>query len=418
MLDPRAARLLVVLLLGAGPACSFPNHRHDLRVNETVPTGGDGFAHALYQSVGAEMRHGNAVDLVDDGRIFDVMEEEILRARSSIHIVTFIWRGSAPSDRLVKAILSRTREGVACRVVVDPLGSIRFDEDVRLTLSRGGCDVRIFRPVKLSSPFRVALRNHRKILVVDGRSAVTGGFGIWKSWLGNGMKTEEWRDTNVRVRGPAVREMQLAFTENWQEAGGALLPPDVFPELAHEGQVRAAFVRSTGTLTLSAAERMTLLVIAAAKRRIWIENSYFIPSTAIGDMLIEKAKRGVDVRVLAPGRVHDIPPVRAAQRSTYQRLLERGVRIWEYQPSMMHAKTMLVDDRLIVVGSTNLDPLSLKKLEEGSLVAEDMALAMELERRFLVDLTHSAEMRADNWMNRGLLEKLSRKLTWWIGAFL
>lgn len=223
---------------------------------------------------------------------------------------------------------------------------------------------------------------------------------------------------NIRVEGPAVREMQVAFAQNWQEAGGDFLPATDFPEPRYAGDARAGFVASTDNRFLSDARRMTLLTIAAAQERLWIANSYFIPSDAISDMLLEKVKQGVDVRVLVPGRHHDVGPVNAAQRASYARLLEGGVRIWEYELSMMHSKTMLVDDSLSVVGSTNMDPLALTTLEECSVVVEDVALAAQLAASFEKDLRHSREIHWSGWKRRGLLQKLGERLPWFIGSFL
>ncbi len=372
---------------------------------------------ALLQSVGAELKEGNRTELVVNGAVFDAMVEEIAAARSSIHIVTFIWRPSAPSDRLIEALAKR-RENVACRIIVDPVGSIDFLDEVRMRLIDIGCDVRTFRPLGPGSRIKIRSRNHRKMVIVDGYRAITGGFGIWKSWEGNGLTPDEWRETNVRIAGPAVRDMQLAFAENWQEVGGALLPADAFPEIPCMGPARAAFVGSSQSATISDAERMTAVVIAAAKYRLWISNSYFIPSTAISDMLVVKSKRGVDIRVVAPGPIHDWPPVRAAQRTTYDRMLENDVRIWEYQPSMMHAKTMLVDDRLVVIGSTNLDPLSLKLMEEGSLVIEDPRLAASLDDWFRRDVKVSKEITKSTWERRNIVERMARQLTGLIGGWL
>ncbi|MFN7133711.1 MAG: phospholipase D-like domain-containing protein [Myxococcales bacterium] len=409
----RRPACLALLLLSA---CTFPNHRHDLRVWEELRDGDD-LSLALHQSVGLELKDGNQADLIMNGAIFDEMVKEIEAAQSSIHIVTFIWRPSRPSDQLIEALAKR-RENVDCRIIVDPVGSIDFADQVRMRLVGIGCDVRYFRPLGPGSRTKIRARNHRKMLIVDGYRGITGGFGIWKSWEGEGLTPDEWRETNVRVVGPAVRDMQLAFAENWQEVGGPLLPADAFPDIPCMGPARAAFVGSSQSATISAAERMTALVIAAAKYRLWIENAYFIPSTAISDMLVVKSKHGVDVRVVAPGPIHDWPPVRAAQRTTYDRLLEVGVRIWEYQPSMMHAKTMLVDDRFVVVGSTNFDPLSLKLMEEGSLIVEDPALAAGLDQAFRGDVGHSKEITRASWERRNLVERMARQLTGLIGGFL
>jgi cardiolipin synthase len=409
--------MLVALLLAG---CPYPNRRQDLRLRSLPEGGAEARSLAFYQSLGVALVPGHQVELVENGRVFDAIEEEIREARSSIHIASYIWRPGEPSDRLVRALRER-RPGVQCRVLVDPLGSVNF-EAVSPALLAAGCEVRVFRLMQgaLSSldVDRIKARMHRKLVVRDGAVGITGGFGIWRSWLGDGVRPEEWRDLNVRVRGPAVREMQVAFAQNWQEAGGDFLPPEAFPEPVSVGDARAGFVASTGHRFLSDARRMVLLTIAAAKHRLWITNSYFIPSEAISDMLIEKAKQGVDVRVLVPGRHHDIPLVHAAQRASYARLLAGGVRIWEYEVSMLHSKTMLVDDTLSVVGSTNLDALALSGSDECSLVVEDTALAARLAAAFEQDLVHSHEIHASGWRRRGLLQKLGEQLPWFIGDFL
>jgi cardiolipin synthase A/B len=377
-----------------------------------VPPTGPGLWLALEQAVAEEMEPGHRVELIENGRVFDAMVEDISRARSSVHIVVYIWRPSRPSDRLIEALARRTREGVACRVVVDLLGSTDFDQ-VQPRLEQLGCAVKVFnRPGDGERDF--SSRNHRKLLIVDGRVGITGGFGIWKSWEGNGLAEEEWRDQHVRVRGPAVRGMQLAFAENWLEAGGRLLPPETFPELPEDGPAYATFVASSSEEGVTYGERMSQVLFSAAKKRLWIANSYFVPSDALVFKLAAKARAGVDVRVLAPGPIHDIKPVRDAQRGSYRALLAAGVRIWEYQPSMMHAKTILVDDALVAVGSNNLDPYSMEKLEEGSLVVEDTATAARLAELFLQDLQHAREVKPGAPEAHSGLNTLLRKAMWWV----
>jgi cardiolipin synthase len=411
--------LLVLALLLAG--CPLPNHRHALRIRDDVPESHEGLSLAWYQTVGVELEPGNQVELVHNGRVFDVLEREIRAARSSIHILVYIWRPGDPSERLVKALRERN-PGVTCRILVDPLGSMRFQADVAPQLVAAGCEVRVFRSLRGTIASlnlkRIQARLHRKLAVRDGVAGLTGGWGIWKSWEGGGRKPGEWRDANVWVQGPAVRGIQLAFAQNWQEAGGGMLPPEAFPEpIPTAGQARAGFVTHTGAPVLTNAERMSLLAIASAKKRLWISNSYFIPTGPIQDMLIAKAKAGVDVRVLTPGRHHDIPPVHEGQRATYARLLENGVRIWEYEVSMMHSKTILVDERLSMVGSTNLDPLALNA-EEGSLVVDDVELATRLAEAFEEDMRHSVEIRWDSWRRRGLIKRLSERMAVLFGRYL
>jgi cardiolipin synthase A/B len=385
-----------------------------------VPEGPEGVSQALFQSTGIALEPGHRVELVKNGQIFDAIEEEVRAARSSIHILSYIWRPGEPSDRLIRALRER-QPGVSCRVLVDPMGSLNF-EAVALQLEALGCETRMFRPIQGAiASFdlrRMLARMHRKIVVRDGEVGITGGFGIWRSWEGDARNADEWRDTNVRVWGPAVRQMQQAFAENWQEAGGGFLPPECFPPLAPAGEARAGFVGSTGERFLSDGRRMTLVAMGAARRRLWIANSYFIPTDDLSDVLILKAKEGVDVRVLVPGRHHDVTPVHVGQRATYARLLEGGVRIWEYELSMMHSKTILADDQLSVVGSTNMDPLSLDWVEEGSLVVEDPELAAALAQSFEQDLVHAREIHASGWLRRGLLQRLADQLPGLIGRYL
>lgn len=385
-----------------------------------MPEGAEGLSLAFFQSTGVALEPGHRVEMLNNGHVIQAIEEEVRAARSSIHIATFIWRPGEPSGRLIRALGER-QPGVACRVLVDPLGSLNF-EAVSPQLVAVGCEVRIFRPIQGTvaslDAKRLMSRMHRKMVVRDGEVGLTGGWGIWKSWLGNARNAEEWRDANVRVWGPAVRGMQQAFAENWQEAGGDFLPPQCFPQVAPMGEARAGFVGSTGSPFLSDARRMSLLAIGAAKRRLWIVNAYFIPPEALSDMLILKAKQGVDVRVIVPGRHHDVSPVHAGQRASYARLLEGGVRIWEYELSMLHSKTILVDEDLSIIGSTNMDPLALNQVEEGSLVVVDEALAGELERNFEQDLMHAREIHASAWLRRGLLRKLAEKFPRLIGRYL
>jgi len=401
-------------------ACGFRNRRNDLRIWEPLEPGSAALSSALLQSTGHPLRSGNRVTLLRNGEVFDAIEDEIARAESHVHVVIYIWQPGAPSDRILRALGNR-RRGVACRVLVDPFQSQRFDE-VALRLSALGCEWRISRPIegalrRLDVRTMLA-RNHRKIVIRDGRSGITGGFGIWRSWLGDGRTPEAWRDTAARVEGPAVREMQLAFSQNWQEAGGNWLPGSAFPELSAAGASEAAFIASSPGVTISEAVRLTAVTVAAARERLWITNSYFIPSTALVDMLVRKAREGVDVRILVPGRHMDMAPVHAAQRSTYQRLLEAGVRIWEYEVSMLHAKTMVVDGELAVVGSINLDPVSMQSADEGAIVIWDRAFTRQLAGDFERDLRHSREIMREGWSQRGLLDRFPDVWPAIIGPFL
>ena len=363
----------------------------EFRLDAAVPDHGPDFSNALFQSVGVQLKPGNQVDVFNNGSVFDAQLEEIARARRSIHIETFIWSEGRVSDRLVDAVTARARKGVQCRILVDAVGSLGF-EKIGQKLAYAGCAVRMFRPVPGQDDLA---RLHRKMVVIDGRTGFTGGFGIDDKWLGKGLSDDppEWRDSNLRVRGPAVRDMQLAFAQNWQEAGGELLPKDAFPDPGQPGDVHAGFVSSTEHGVVTAGDRMMQLLIEAAKRRVWISNAYFVPSTPILELLARKAREGVDVRVLAAGDKTDTPAYLKLQRERMDGLVKAGARAYEYAPAMMHGKTMLVDDTLVAVGSFNLDALSLNKMEEGALVVDDRRIALEEERRFIDDMAHARQRR-------------------------
>jgi cardiolipin synthase A/B len=378
------AALLAVLLAGGAGAHRYVESQrpdHGFRLHAQPPSSGDGFALALYQSLGVRLTAGHSVAIFQNGSVFDALVQQIDAARTSVNIVMYIWEKGAASDRVVKALVSRAKAGVRCRILVDDVGSPDFGKTLQPTLASAGCEVRVFRP--LSGSEKLA-RNHRKLVIVDGTAAVTGGFGVRDTWLGDGIHGDSWRDTSVLFTGPAASGAQQAFAENWQEAGGSLLPAEAFPATEPVGQVHAAFVDSSQAI-VTRAERLTQLMISAATHRIWIANAYFVPSRGILELLKAKARAGVDVRILAPYKNSDSKTAFGIQHIEYGDLLKQGAKVWEYTASMMHAKTMLIDDELALVGSINLDPLSLNELEEDALVVQDRAFTDQLGQAFSAD---------------------------------
>ena len=372
---------LVSLVLSTG--CIEKMSRY--RLIETVPSDLKGFSNALYQSTQVKLAGGHQIELANNGSFFDVLAEQLKQAKQSINIVVFIWRPGEPSDRLVPIIVERARAGVACRILVDHVGSMDFEKGVQPQLAAAGCQVDIFR--KLTENATVD-RNHRKIFVIDGKVGFTGGVGIDKNWLGDGVAPDQWRDSNVRVRGPAVAQMQQAFAENWLEQTGTFLPEDQFPPMEAAGDTLAAFVTSTGNPQLTRAERLTQLMIAAATKRVWIANAYFMPSPGLTELITRKAQAGVDVRVMTPSDSTDHKEILAMQRRRYDELKKAGVKVFEYQPTMFHPKTMVVDDHLAIIGSINLDKLSQDWLEEGSLVVYDVDFVKALVADWNKDIEH------------------------------
>ena len=348
--------------------------------------GSEGFANALFQSVDADFAPGT-VKRLDNGAVFDALVDDINRATRSIHVSMYIWEPGAASRRVTTAIVAKATAGVACRLSIDALGSSKFEEQVAPPLVAAGCELRMFRPVAADS---VVTRNHRKLAVIDGAIAITGGFGVRDDWMGNGVTG--WRDTNVRFTGPAVRAAQQAFAESWQESGGTLLPATDFPHAAADGDARVALVTSTASPHLTRAERLVQILIGASHKRLWITMAYFAPSKGILAMLASKARSGVDVRLILPDEHDDSKVALKAQRLLYDQLADAGIKVWEYQPSMIHAKTFVVDDQLSAIGSINLDPLSLNKLDEDALVVDDPVFNEQLAKSFLADAAKSAQV--------------------------
>lgn len=386
---PRAApwKILLAVALAIGGVLVYVKLSQDrpgsFVLHVKVPSSGELFSAALEQTVGTPLRAGHRVELLPNGEVFDALEAAIGRARGSVHIEMYIWTKGAVSSRIISALGRRT-QGVGCRILLDAVGSLTRGEEVDEGLRKAGCELRLFRSHEAPTA-----RNHRKLAIVDGREGFTGGFGVDDRWTGAAQDKDHWRDTNVRIEGPAVTQMQNAFAEDWQEAGGELIDPGAFPKAPESGGVRAAFVRSTASPVVTRAERLTQLAIDAAHVRLWISNAYFVPGRPVLELLGDRASEHVDVRILVPGRTSDSRLAFLWQQREYGQLQKRGASIWEYTASMMHAKTMTIDGTLAIVGSVNLDPLSLDRLEEGALVIEDPATAHRLEKLFEEDCARS-----------------------------
>jgi cardiolipin synthase len=356
-------------------------------------TGGiDQVGLALVQATGVSYLEGNRLAWRDNGEVFGAMEEAIRAARRSLHVEVYVWKPGKAGSRIAELACRRARDdGIAVRILVDPVGSEGFDEELAGPLRGAGCDVRYFRDLA-KHPFTFTGRNHRKLVVVDGRIGFTGGFGIAPEWDGDGLSPDEWRDANVEVEGPVVRQMQASFAAHWLETGGALLPREELERARPAGDARAAYVTSMDVVGLSHARWVTHIVLMAARRRAWIANAYFVPPPELLGALLLLPQHGVDVQLLLPGPHQDHRAVTFLQRRLYGRLERAGMVVHEYQPSMMHSKTMLVDDRLVIVGSINLDFLSMEWLEEGCLVVDDRRFAVEAERRWRDDVARSRQV--------------------------
>ncbi|HTY79501.1 MAG TPA: phospholipase D-like domain-containing protein [Candidatus Bathyarchaeia archaeon] len=371
------------------------------------------FATTLAAYAGTSIVAGNRVEILQNGdEIFPAKLRLIRAARKSITYAQYVWEDGRPSDEIVEALAERCRAGVAVNILLDAVGALSMPAQYRQRMVDAGCHVETFRPLSPWAIDKVNYRNHRRILVADGRVGITGGSGTSGKWGGNGRQEDHWRDTDVWVEGPVVEQLQGAFAENWLETTGtALGGGDYFPSsLESRGDVAAQAVRSSPAGGSAAVYTMYLLAMASAKHSICITNPYFVPDEKMIETLLGAVRRGVRVTLLLPGAIdHDL--VRQASRSELGRLLEAGVRAYEYRPAMLHAKTMVVDGRWATVGSTNLDRRSFALNDEINLVVYDQAVAQRLERVFADDISRSNEITYARWNDRGFVSRFLELLS-------
>ncbi|HLM50985.1 MAG TPA: phospholipase D-like domain-containing protein [Solirubrobacteraceae bacterium] len=377
-------------------------HGYDL-VGE-VDVGSPEFLHAAEALTGAPISTGNDLELLINGdRIFPAFLDTIRSAQRSVNLLTYVyWRGDIARE-VAGTLCAKAREGVEVNVLLDAVGTAKMQSDLIDQMSDAGVTVSKFRPVKPYAIRRVTNRTHRKLLVADGRVGMIGGVGIAEEWTGDAHDPDHWRDTHLRVRGPIVRGLQGAFAENWLEATGDVLIDGerYLPELAAEdGGWPMQLVRSAAGVGDTNVEALYFLAIASASRSLDLTAAYFAPRPAFNQALTLAAERGVAVRVLVPGRHIDKPFVRVAGRRSYDELLEAGVRIFEYGPTMLHAKSLVVDGAWASVGSVNFDNRSFQLHDEATLCVQSDELARALTEALEADLAVSEEILLDRWRRR------------------
>jgi cardiolipin synthase A/B len=361
---------------------------------------------------GPTMTSGNRLELLENGdAAFPAMLAAIASARKTVNFEAYIFWSGEVGTRFCTALAERAAHGVAVRVLLDAVGSTgrRLNASDVDTMRRAGCHVEFFHSKKPWMLWVLNHRNHRRVLVVDGTVGFTGGVGFADQWLGNADSREHWRDTQVRVEGPAVRGLQRAFQENWSEVTGEpLVGEEFFPILPPLGTISAAVVPSSPLAPMSGVGRVYAISLAAATKEIWIANSYFLPDETTAGLLVAAVKRGVDVRVIIPSdEENDVPATKAAGRSFSGPLLEGGVKIFEYQPTMFHLKTMVVDGIFATVGSANFDERSFHLNEEVNLFVYDTSFAALMRERFLLDQARCRPYTTAMWQARPLKKRIS-----------
>ena len=378
------------------------------------------FMRALGGSASADVIGGNRITLLQNGiEIFPALLDAIASARHSIHFSTFIYSSGHIPREFADAFSAAAKRGVEVRMVFDQRGSKNVSPELIAQMRKAGCKVRWFRPIRWYSWAKYNHRTHRKLLIIDGTIAFTGGVGIADEWNGNADSPAHWRDTHVRILGPAVASVQAAFVDNWNEATGELpIDERYFPGLTSAGETSMCGIQSNPVFGASSAQRSMAVLIAGASHRLWIANAYFVPPIPFVQALRDAEARGVDVKILLPGRYHDQPAVRRASRRTWGPLLEGGVELYEYEPTMMHCKIVIVDSTVTSIGSINFDPRSFALNAEFGVVALDRGLAKQMEDAFVDDLRSSTRVTAEDIRQLSLFERILNIFFYWIRAQL
>jgi cardiolipin synthase len=381
---------------------------------ESVPVDSPDFLRAAEALTGAPIAPGNDVELLINGdRIFPAFLETIRSAERTLCVQTYVyWRGDIAQE-VASAICERARAGVNCHVILDALGAAKMDRSLIDDMDDAGVEVVRLRPPKPYAVRRLANRTHRRLLVADGRVGMTGGVGIAAEWTGDAQDPDHWRDTHVRVRGPVVRGLQGAFAENWLEGTGQVLAGEGYlPDLEPlDDGARAQLVRSSAGVGDTNAEALYYLAIASARRSMDLTAAYFVPRPAFTEALVEAAGRGVEVRIVVPGPHIDKGFVRVAGRAAYEQLLDAGVRLFEYQPTMLHAKSLVVDESWASVGTVNFDNRSFQLHDEVTLCVWDEHFAGLLREAFERDVAASDEIESGRWGRRAPHQRLAETST-------
>lgn len=368
----------------------------------------DAFLRSLSCLLGPLLLERNRVDVLLNGdRIFPAMLEAIASAQKTLCFETFIYWSGAVGKAFGEALCDRAQAGVRVHVLLDWVGSLQMDEAQVEHMKACGVQVVRFHKPHWNNWAKMNNRTHRKLLVVDGQVGFTGGVGIADQWQGDARNPGEWRDTHFRVQGPVVAQMQAVFLDNWMRATGEVLHgADYFPPLSAAGEKTAHMFSSSPTGGSESMHLMYLLALTAARSRIRLSASYFVPDSLTVRTLVEAARRGVRVQVLLPSGHIDSVFVRRASRASWGPLLQAGIEIAEYQPTMFHMKGLVVDDRFVSVGSTNFDNRSFLLNDEANLNVIDTSFASQMHQLFEADWTKAKRITHAMWSRRPWRQKM------------
>jgi cardiolipin synthase A/B len=402
----------VLSLAGVVGALFFPDWAiPDYVLGFEADPGSDLFVDSAAGFLNLPLLRGGTAEILQNGdRFYSAMLEAIRGAKDTVNFEVYIFESDATGRQFLEALAERARAGVEVRVLLDWFGSLKLKRADRRALRDAGVRLQFFRPLALRNLVRMYRRTHRRAIVIDGAVGFTGGAAVSHKWRGDGRTPKEWRDSMTRVTGTLVTGVQSAFAANWVYCCGEVIAgPRFYPPVDDDGPACGLSVVSSPSDAQQPIRLLFWLSFINARRRLWIASSYFIPDQQLRKAVQVRAQAGVDVRILVPGNHTDAIPVQYAGRGYYEELLEAGVRIFEYQASMMHAKTVLVDDAWSLVGSANMDERSMEINEENLLGVAEPGFAQAIAEGIEQDLSRSKEIQLETWRRRPAYQRVLEK---------
>ena len=405
----------VVATLGAIITLFFALGRRPpaMWTSESHPVGTKDFLAAVAGGVGSSVEIGGKVELLANGdRMFPPLLEDLRAAQKTIHFTVFIWEEGKLSEQIAQIMIERARAGVVVRLLLDSLGAVKSSGEQMDRMRAAGVKVEMFREARLGRFTRYHRRTHRRAIVMDGKVGYTGGAAIADKWMGDARNEKEWRDDLFRVTGPMAASLQTAFAELWTGSTGEILAGDaVWPAVERGGTDTVHVPLASSPVDEKHPLRIFFaLSFQGAREKLYIASSYFVPDAHTRRFVAERARAGVDVRLLVPSDKTDAGPIRQATHYYLDALMEAGVRVWEFQPAMMHSKYVIADGKWSVVGSANMDVRSKELNSENVLGILDTHLAGALESVFLNDLGRSKEIQLGEWRQRGSWKRFKEQV--------
>ena len=400
--------LVTVLAVVLAMNFATPEKKLDRKIEHHYAISDPQYRREMSVMLGPAIVGGNRVlDLQNGDEIFPAMLGAIRAAQKTITFETYIYWSGDIGKELAEALAERAKAGVKVSVLLDWVGSLKMEAELIDLMKDAGAQVERYRPLHWYNLGRMNNRTHRKLLVVDGRIAFTGGVGVAEQWTGNAQDPDHWRDMHFQLEGPAVAQFQAAFNDNWIKATGEVLNGEgYFPPSQRVGDMDAHLFIASPAGGSESMHLMYLMGIAAAEQSIDLQASYFVPDELIHKALIAARQRGVKIRILVPGEHIDSDTVRLASKAEWGPLLQAGIEIHEYLPTMMHNKLLIIDQLMVSVGSTNFDVRSFRLNDEASLNVYDRPFAEKMTRVFEADLKHTKRYTYEIWEKRPLKEKL------------